>query len=406
MSKPKQPSKFWNIADNGDGSGVIDLNGELLDMRRTAWFEEVVAGNYYTSDDFAADLAACKGMKEVTVNINSPGGDLYMGIAIHNALRALNCKVKTVIQGIAASAASIIFCAGDERLVYPGSVLMVHGVLTHIDLYGYMNEHGVTEAISELKQTKKALAVMNEAIAATYASITGKSKEEHLSQIAGNAEKFMTAEDAISEGYATGYVDGKAAKLKMVACAGKTHLYSGDKLLTTDFHAPQNALALGIQAAEETPQDAEATEAKNKEEIHMSKTENNPAPTEEMISKEAAATAQQNAVNAAIAADRKRIADIDALAAKWGNAIDKELVNKAKYGNDNEQPMTAEQFALTAMNTIDPQKSFAGTRSKELAPNNNVGTAAAPVEGDATRAANGVRKDIANSLDRLFPAEK
>lgn len=403
MSRQKTPSKFWNIADNGDGTGTIDLNGELLDIRRTAWFEEAVTGNYYTSDDFANDIAACAGMSEVTVNINSPGGDLYMGIAIHNALRGLNCKVKTVIQGIAASAASIIFCAGDERLVYPGSVLMVHGVLTYVDYYGFMNEGDISGVISELKQTKKALAVMNESIAATYASVTGKSKEEHLALISGDSEKYMTAEDAISEGYATGYVDGKAAKLKMVACAGKTHLYSGDTLLTKDFHAPQNALALGIETAEEAPQVVEGTEAQDKEEIHMSKTEQNPAPAEDMISKAAAATEQQNAVNAAIAADRKRIADIDALANKWGNAIDKELVNKAKYGNETEQPMTAEQFALAAMNTVDPNKSFANARAAELAPNNAVSTTAANVEEETNRAHNGVRKDIIAALDRVAP---
>lgn len=402
MSRQKTPSKFWNIADNGDGTGTIDLNGELVDIRRTEWFEELSIGNYYTSDDFANDIAACAGMSEVTVNINSPGGDLYMGIAIHNALRSLNCKVKTVIQGIAASAASIIFCAGDERLVYPGSVLMVHGVLTHVDVYGYMNEGDITDAIQELKQRKKALATMNEAIASTYASITGKSKEEHLAIISGSGEKYMTADDAISEGFATGYVDGKAAKLKMVACAGKTHLYSGETLLTKDFHAPQNALALGIETAEEAPQVAEDTEAKKQEEIQMSKTENNPAPAEEMISK-AAATEMQNA---AIAADRKRIADIDAIAAKWGDNIDSELVNKAKYGNDTEQPMSAEQFALAAMNAIDPSKSFAATRAQELAPSNSVATTTINIEEETNRAQNGVRKDINSALDRLFPVNK
>lgn len=399
MSRPQKMSKFWNIADNGDGTGTIDLNGELLDIRRTAWFEELSTGNYYTSDDFAADISSCAGMREVTVNINSPGGDLYMGIAIHNALRALNCKVKTVIQGIAASAASIIFCAGDERLVYPGSVLMVHGVSTFVDVYGYMNEDDITDVVSELRQTKKALGVMNEAIALTYANVTGKSKEEHLAIISGNGEEYMTAEDAISEGYATGYVNGKAAKLKMVACAGKTHLYSGDKLLTKDFHAPHNALALGIQNAEEAPQEEENTEAQNKEEIQMSKTENNPAPAEDMISK-AAATEMQNA---AIAADRKRIADIDALANKWGNAIDKELVNKAKYGTETEQPLTAEQFALAAMNAVDPNKSFATARAAELAPNNSVSTSASDVETETNRAQNGVRKDIMAVLDRVAP---
>ena len=72
MSRTKMQNKFWNIADNGDGTGTIDLNGELLDIRRTEWFEEVVTGNYYTSDDFAKDIAACSGMSEVTVSRTSP----------------------------------------------------------------------------------------------------------------------------------------------------------------------------------------------------------------------------------------------------------------------------------------------------------------------------------------------
>lgn len=410
-NKPRNFKKFWNVAtDQGNGTGTIDLTGEIIDIRDKEWLEQVTVGNYYTSADFAADIAACNGLKEVTVNINSPGGDLFMGIAIHNALRGLNCKVTTVIQGIAASAASIIFCAGDNRLVYPGSVLMVHGVSSFIDYLGYYNEHGITEMIAELKQLKKAQGVMNGAIADIYSGVTGKTREECQALIGDNGELYMTGADAIERGFATGYADGcSPAPLKMVACAGKTALYSGEKLLTQDFHAPQNALALGITTA-----DSPAT---NKEENTMNENENKPA-TVDMLTREQALEAQQNAVKAAMAADRKRIADIDAIAAKWGDAIDNELVNKAKYGASDAEPMTVEQFALAAMNGIDPAKLTAAkqgaahinARAGELEQNNKVPTASAnPVEAyadGADRNAQGVRKDILAALDRVAPVEK
>lgn len=395
-NKPRNFKKFWNVAaDKDSGTGVIDLTGEIVDIRDKEWLESVTVGNYYTSADFAKDIEACRGLQEITVNINSPGGDLFVGIAIHNALRNLKCKVKTVIQGIAASAASIIFCAGDERLVYPGSVLMVHGVSSLIDYLGYVNEHGVSEIIAELKQLKKAQGVMNEAIADIYSGVTGNTREECKALIGDNSELYMTGADALQRGFATGYMAGCApAPLKMVACAGKTALYSGNTLLTSDFHAPQNALALGIKQADEQPTP--------KEEPNMETTENKPDVVN-TITAEQALEAQQNAVKAAIAADRKRIADIDAIAEKWGNAIDIELVNKAKYGTDGTDTMTVEQFALAAMNAIDPQKNFASARAAELADNSNVKTAAADTAEETNRAHNGVRKDIMAVLDRVAP---
>lgn len=361
-TRNSQARKFWNIRTNGDGTGDIDITGELLGVRRTDLTEAAVSRQFYCPDDFAADLAACRGLERVTVNINSPGGDLYMGIAIHNALKALDCKVTTVIQGIAASAASVIFCAGEERLVYPGSCLMVHGAQAYVEVCGYLNEHGVNEQLAEWRQLHKALGVMNACIAATYAQATGKTEEECLALIAGNAETFMTGAEALEQGFATAYADGQAEPLNMVACAGKISLYSGSKLLSNDFHAPSNALELGMKMVHSdmennanTPAGAEPQEA--------------PVPASPVADKAAE-------VKAALAADRKRMEEIERLAAKLGSSVAPALVEVAKYGNDTQDPMTPEAFAKAAVMAFEPS-GYRQMRAAELAPANNVPVAPA-----------------------------
>ncbi len=402
----RQKPKFWNvITDKGTGKGEITLEGEIVDTPPADMCGMVAAGNYYTSEEFRQDIAACEGLQEVTVNINSVGGDLFQGIAIHNALRALPCKVKTVVQGIAASAASIIFCAGDERLVYPGSILMVHGVMSYVDFYGYVNEHGITELQAQLKNLRKSTAVMNSAVADIYADATGKTPEECLALIADNAELYMSGAQAIEQGFATGYAaDGYVPDVRMVACAGKTALYSNNKLLTEDFKAPSiNAVALGIKQEKEpnmneenTHIDEEVTEAVQQPD---DTTEKKPEVTEAAPVPEVAPVD----VKAAIAADRKRIASIDAIAKRWGNVINAELVEVAKYGNETQEPMTAEAFAYAVMSSVDPGKlpqrnsNFIEERTAELGEAANI--AASPMNTvEPEKTSSGLRPDVAERI--------
>ncbi len=398
MPTPQNRSfpKFWNIAVNpSTGSGVIDLDGELVATRPKDICGDVKDGVYYTNDDFKSDLAACEGLSHVTVNINSVGGDLFLGIAIHNALRALPCKVTTVLRGIAASAASVVFCAGTERLVYPGSVLMVHGVSSMLDFYGFVNEHGTSELIAELKAFKKSIQTMNAAVAHIYAATTGQDKDKCLALISDGAERYMNDEDAIAEGWATGYAeDGYRPQLKMVARADKTLLYSGSKLLTEDFRAPEGVAALvGITTG---------AEPSNKT---MSK-ENEPTPPQNGGSKPAAAPAPAaDAVASALKADRERIARIDALAAKMGSSVKPELVTAAKYGAEGKEPMTPEAFAMAALEAMPADRfessTHATVRAEELA-ENKVPTAAATVGQDflASSTPEARRNSICKMVDK------
>jgi ATP-dependent protease ClpP protease subunit len=78
-----------------------------------------------TAEDFAAELERITA-GEIEVQISSPGGDVFDGIAIFNALRAHPAKITTRVDGIAASAASLIVQAGDHRVVLEAGQLMIH----------------------------------------------------------------------------------------------------------------------------------------------------------------------------------------------------------------------------------------------------------------------------------------
>ena len=116
--------KFWNLRNDTEipEDGVLDIDGEIV--VEEGWFTSPGA---VVARDFREAL---KGVKNVTVRINSPGGDVMAGADIYSALRehSLNGagRVKVVIIALAASAASVIAMAGDEIEMYPTSYMMIH----------------------------------------------------------------------------------------------------------------------------------------------------------------------------------------------------------------------------------------------------------------------------------------
>ena len=103
------PIKFWNVASIGDDDGEITLYGDVVSRQPVDWWTgEPEPGLYIAPESFMEDLAAVKGKSNITIKINSCGGDLYTGIAIHNAIKGLTGHKVVVVEGIAASAASVI----------------------------------------------------------------------------------------------------------------------------------------------------------------------------------------------------------------------------------------------------------------------------------------------------------
>ncbi|EPH3101445.1 head maturation protease, ClpP-related [Providencia stuartii] len=177
--KPKALDK-WNsgirAASSDNTISVLDVIGEDF------WGEGV------TAKRISAALRAI-GNQDVVVNINSPGGDMFEGLAIYNLLRAHNGKVTVNILGIAASAASVIAMAGDEIRMGRGAFLMIHNCWA----VGVGNRHDFAKLANDLAPFDKSMSDI-------YVARSGL-PEETISQMMDN-ETYIGASDAIEKGFA------------------------------------------------------------------------------------------------------------------------------------------------------------------------------------------------------------
>ena len=135
-------------------------------------------------------LRANKG-KPVTVRLNSPGGLAYDGITIHNALLAHDGPVRCVVEGMAASAASVIAMAGNPLQMYENAQLMIH----RASVIAVGNRDMMAEAIDWLDR-------IDESIARTYKAKTGKALDKILAMMKGKSDgTVMTAREAKEMGF-------------------------------------------------------------------------------------------------------------------------------------------------------------------------------------------------------------
>jgi ATP-dependent protease ClpP protease subunit len=131
------------------------------------------------------------GDTRVEVHINSPGGDMFEGIAIYNRLLEHAAGVTVKVMGLAASAASIIAMAGDEVLIGPASFLMIHNCW--VMAMGDRNDMADTSAW---------LAPFDAAMAGVYAARTGLKESDVAAMM--DAETWLNGKLAVDKGFATG----------------------------------------------------------------------------------------------------------------------------------------------------------------------------------------------------------
>lgn len=112
--------KFWNWKNNEDASRTLYLEGTIAEE---SWF-----GDEVTPKQFKSELFSGKG--DIVIWINSPGGDCIAAAQIYNMLMDYKGNVTVKVDGIAASAASVIAMAGNKVLVSPTSLMMIHNPLT------------------------------------------------------------------------------------------------------------------------------------------------------------------------------------------------------------------------------------------------------------------------------------
>lgn len=176
-----QPQVRAAAADDDATISIYDSIGEAWD------------GSGVTIKRISAALRSI-GARDVTVNVNSPGGNFFEGVAIYNALRQHKAKVTVRVMGLAASAASVIAMAGDEILMGEGSFLMIHNAWA----VAIGNRHDLADAAAML-------APFDDAMASVYASRAGIKKADAAALM--DKETWIGAEQAVEEGFATGLLE-------------------------------------------------------------------------------------------------------------------------------------------------------------------------------------------------------
>lgn len=183
MTKNK---KFWNWARDADESGerVLYFDGEISD--ETWWGDEI------TPAMFKSELFSDKG--DITIWLNSPGGDCIAASQIYAMLMDYPHNVTVKIDGIAASAASVIAMAGTKVLMAPTALMMVHNPLTI--------------AIGDTDEMQKAISMLDEvkeSIINAYQVKTNQSRAKISHWM--DAETWMNANKAIELGFADGVLE-------------------------------------------------------------------------------------------------------------------------------------------------------------------------------------------------------
>lgn len=172
--------KFWKWSNSvSSNNQELILDGPIASD--TWWGDEV------TPDLFREELKQHAG--NLTVVINSPGGDVFAGLAIYNALVNHNGNVTVRVDGLAASIASVIAMAGDKIIMSPGSMIMIHRPSVY-----------AAGTVDDMEKAKDVLMKIEEGITPIYAKRTGLSDEKIAELL--EAETWMLADKAVELGFA------------------------------------------------------------------------------------------------------------------------------------------------------------------------------------------------------------
>ena len=171
--------KFWNWVRNEGEKRILLLDGEISD--ETWWGDEV------TPQMFRSELNAAEG--DIDLWINSPGGDCYAAAQIYNMLMEYKGNVNVKIDGIAASAASVVAMAGTTVEMSPVATIRIHNPMT----VSIGDTH-------EMERTITFLGEIKESIINAYELKTGLSRAK-ISRLM-DAETWMNAKKAVELGFA------------------------------------------------------------------------------------------------------------------------------------------------------------------------------------------------------------
>ena len=206
-----------------DNRAELTMYGDIYEKRPVDWWtDEPIEGDFILLDEFLADLDEIRRCTELTIRMNSYGGDANVANVIHNRLRELargGMHLVCVVDGVAMSGGSLIMCAADNVEVNPSSLIMIHNAWSFF--FGGYNSADLLEAAAQLDAFDKAQA-------AIYERKTGLSQAEILGMMAETT--YMTGGEAVEKGFADKLIDD-AEPLQIAASADGHSLYVGNRTL-------------------------------------------------------------------------------------------------------------------------------------------------------------------------------
>lgn len=384
MSIPKSPCvsiqrNVYSMATTDGTTAEIVMYGDIYEQQPIEWWTgKPVEGQFILLSDFLADLDQIAGCKEITIRMNSYGGDAGVSNTIHNRLRELarkGVKLTCIVDGVAMSGGSLIMCACDTVQVNPSSLIMIHKCWSYI-LGGYNAD--------ELRQAAEQNDAWDKMQVAIYKRKTGLS-DTVLSHMMADTT-YMTGREALEKKFADELLDD-AEPLNISASAdGRCLFVRGRQMhMAPGTFAPDHIPTVKSEESPpvETNTNTPVVTGSEKGGNSMTEQELREKYPEIVAQVEANARAAGNgdAVKAAIQTEQKRIQEIDEVACLYSE----EMVREAKYGD---KACTAEQLAYKAAKA-------AATKGKQVMNDleeDAAGSGAAKVGAAAPPAADGGEK--------------
>ena len=182
------------LHESSRGIDAYTPESSLLKKRMLFFTEEVNADSGNRMIEYLLYLDMDDPGKEITICINSPGGEVVSGLAVYDTIRSLKSPVRTVCIGTAASMGSILFLAGEKREMLPHTKIMIHDPL----ISGLSGSKKALELEKEAVQLMETRAITAEIIAVR----SGRTLEEVYAKT--KEDCYLNAKEAIDFGIATG----------------------------------------------------------------------------------------------------------------------------------------------------------------------------------------------------------
>lgn len=181
--------KYYSLLQ-GENEASINIYGDITSWE---WLESDVSSYTLSKELEGLDV------NTIHVYINSYGGEVAEGLAIYNALKRHKAKIKTYCDGFAASVASVIFMAGDERIMSNASLLFIHNAWTH-----------TAGNANELRKQAEDLETITQASINTYMEHINITEEELKEML--DAETWIAPQNALEMGFATAIINDNSSQ--------------------------------------------------------------------------------------------------------------------------------------------------------------------------------------------------